>query len=243
MTALDDIMSCPECICAPSRTTPTGWCRIALDTGVQHPLSVVNAAVIKNFYSVTLPDSSVSDAWERWLSQVESEAAPDLRRARNVESFQVDEEDRLSLARWIAIQYLRGPDSRRMMREREAIALRMQVGMGGLAYLHHATCQGLAREVPIAEVERVWNDLHSAEGPAVVLDSSEHLATLARLRARAVETVLNRTWCWIQFTRKALATSDVPVCLIPGEGYQDRGLLGAWAIIVALDRRTLLWLD
>ena len=94
----------------------------------------MNAAVIKNFYSVTLPDSSVSDAWERWLSQVESEAAPDLRRARNVESFQVDEEDRLSLARWIAIQYLRGPDSRRMMREREAIALRMQVGMGGLAY-------------------------------------------------------------------------------------------------------------
>lgn len=217
--------------------------QLDLDNGRRREVSLTDAAVIKNFYTVILPDGTMSDAWERWLADVENEIAPALRRAIEMPVFHLGDGDRQRLAQWVALQYLRGPDNRRQMTEIAALTLQAQVGMGGLAYLQHAMSRGLGREVPKVEAERVWNDIHSPRGPHVVIDSKEHLRTLARMYDAATAMVYNRSWSRVAYTRKRLMVSDVPVSLVPGDGHDERGLAGAKAIAVPLDRRTLLWLD
>lgn len=96
---------------------------------------MTDAAVIKNFYTIVLPDGTVTDVWKRWLSEVENEIAPALRRAIDMPAFRLGDDDRERLARWVALQYLRGPDNRRQMTEIAAFTLQAHVGMGGLAYL------------------------------------------------------------------------------------------------------------
>lgn len=217
--------------------------QLDLDTGHRREVSVTDAAVIRNFYTVVLPDGSVTDAWERWLSDVENEIAPALRRAIDIPSFELGDDDRERLARWVALQYLRGPDNRRQMTEIAALTLQAQVGMGGIAYLRHAMSQGIGREVSVAEAERVWDEIHSPHGPEVVVDSEEHLQILARSYDAATAMVYERSWCRVTYTRKSLVASDVPVSLVPGEAYDERGLAGSRAIAVPLDRRTPLWLE
>lgn len=158
-------------------------------------------------------------------------------------TFQLQDNDRERLARWVALQYLRGPDNRRRMAEIAAITLQAQVGMGGLAYLQHAMSQGLGREVSMAEAEYVWDDIHSPQGPEVVVDGEEHLQVLARTYDDATAKVYDRSWSRVTYTRKRLVASDVPVSLVPGDAYDERGLAGGIAIAVPLDRRTLLWLE
>lgn len=217
--------------------------QLDLDTGRRREVSVTDAAVIKNFYTVVLPDGTVTDAWERWLSEVENEIAPALRRAIDMPTFRLGDDDRERLARWVALQYLRGPDNRRQMTEIAALTLQAQVGMGGLAYLQHAMSLGQGREVSMAEAERVWDDIHSPEGPELAVDGEEHLQVLARTYDAATAMVRGRSWCRVAYARKRLLASDVPVCLVSGEAYDERGLAGAKAISVPLDRRTLLWLE
>ena len=217
--------------------------QLDLDTGRRREVSVADAAVIRNFYTVVLPDGTTTDAWERWLSDVENEIAPALRRAIDMPTFQIQDDDRERLARWVALQYLRGPDNRRQMAEIAAITLQAQVGMGGLAYLQHAMSQGLRREVSMTEAERVWDDIHSSQGPEVVVDGEEHLQILASTYDASTALVYDRSWCRVTFTRKRLLVSDVAVCLVPGDAYDERGLAGAMAVVVPLDRRTLLWLE
>lgn len=217
--------------------------QLDLDTGRRREVSITDAAVIRNFYTVVLPDGTVTDAWERWLSEVENEIAPALRRAIDMPTFDLEDNDRERLARWVALQYLRGPDNRRQMSELAALTVRAQVGMGGLAYLQHAMSQGFDREVSLAEAERVWDDIHSTEGPEVVVDSDEHLQVLARTYDASTAMVYNRSWSRVRYSQKRLVASDVPVSLIPGEAFDQRGLAGSIAIAVPLDRKTLLWLD
>ena len=178
--------------------------QLDLDTGHRREVSMTDAAVIRNFYTVVLPDGTVTDAWERWLSDVENEIAPALRRAIDMPTFQLQDDDRERLARWVALQYLRGPDNRRQMTEIAALTLQAQVGMGGLAYLQHAMSQGMGREVSMAEAERVWNDIHSSQGPKVVVDGEEHLQVLARTYDAATAMVYDRSWCRVTYTRKRL---------------------------------------
>ena len=217
--------------------------QLDLQTGVRQRVSVTDAAVIKNFYTVVLPDGTVTDAWERWLAEVESEIAPALRRAIEMPTFNLTDQDRERLARWIGLQYLRGPDNRRQMTELAAFTLQAQVGMGGLAYLQQAMSQGLGRDVSHEEAERVWDDIHSPEGPKVMVKGEEHLQVLLRTYDQATAMVFERSWSRVRFARKRLLASDVPVSLIPGDGFGEQGLAGSMAIAVPLDRQTLLWLE
>lgn len=217
--------------------------QLDLDNGRRREVSVTDAAVIKDFYTVVLPDGTVTDAWERWLSETEGEIAPALQRALKMPRFRLEDDDRERLARWVALQYLRGPDSRGKMNEIAALAVKAQVGMGGLAYLRHAMSRGLGREVSAEEAERVWSDVHAPGGPVVVVDGEEHLEALARTYNAATEMLYDRTWCRVTYARKRLMVSDVPVAAVAGKAHDERGLAGAAAITVPLDRKTLLWLE
>jgi Protein of unknown function (DUF4238) len=213
-------------------------------TGHQRAVGVNDATVRRDFYTVVLPDGSRSDAWEEALSVVEGEAAPALRRAIEMPRFRLSDEDRDRLARWIALQYLRGPDNRRQLSDIASITIRAQVGMGGIAYLRHAMTAGLGRVVPIEEAELVWRDITSARGPEITIAGDEHLEILNRSYATASAAIFSRSWARIRFERQVLAVSDAPVWPVRGEAPSfSGGLMGAPKLTVPLDRRTLLWLD
>jgi Protein of unknown function (DUF4238) len=219
--------------------------QIDLDTGGRREVSIGDAAVIRDFYTVVLLDGTRTDAWEQWLSEVEDEIAPALRRALEMPKFRLTNDDRERLSNWIALQYLRGPDNRRQMAEIASFTIRAQVGMGGLAYLQHAMSKGLGRDVSIPEAERVWDDITSPQGPEIAVAGDEHLEILAKTYGKAAAMVYGRSWGRIRFNRHRLAVSDVPVNLVRGDmpDHVGAGLAGAQAITVPLDRQTLLWLE
>jgi hypothetical protein len=219
--------------------------QLDVTTGRRRTISISNAAVIRDFYTVVLPDGSRSDAWERGLSEIENEIAPALRRAIVMPHFDLTDDDRAVLARWIALQALRGPDSRRALNEVGAITTRMKVGMGGLAYLQHAMRRGLGRDVPLEEAEAVWDDITCHRGPEIVTPGDDHLQVLTRNVEKLTAMIYARSWARMRFTRRGLAVSDAPVTRVRGAGPDDLGvgLADAWALAVPLDRRTLLWLE
>lgn len=217
--------------------------QLDLDTGARRQVSIADAAVIRNFYTLVLPDGSRTDAWERWLAELEDQMAPALKRAISMPTFDLPEEDRVLLSRWIGLQYLRGPDNRRRLTELASFAVRTQVGMGGLEYLRHAMAKGLGRPVSDAEVEHVWNDVTSDAGPAIAPSADAHLQTLTTMIDRAAAMVHERSWMRVRFNRHRLAVADVPVCLVPGETPDQAGLAGAPALTVPLSREVLLWLE
>lgn len=218
--------------------------QLDVTTGKRREVSVTDAAVIRDFYTITLPDGTRSDAWETWLGDLENEIAPAVRRAIDATPFALRDVDRQRLALWIAMQYLRGPDNRQQLSAIAAVTVRMQVGMGGLAYLRHAMSEGLDRAVPRWEAERVWSGITSQAGPQITITGDEHLAILNQAVGRVAFMIAGRSWGRIRFQRHRLAISDAPVYLVRGDtpDYLGVGLGNAPAITLPLDRHTLLWL-
>lgn len=215
-----------------------------VNTGSRTDVSIADATVARNFYTVVLPDGTRSDAWERSLRNVENDIAPALRRAIDAPRFRLNDDDRQLLASWIALQYLRGPDNRQLQAAIASYTVRAQVGMGGLAYLRHVMSNRLGRPVPLEQAERVWDDITKEEGPTIKVRGEDHLNLLLHAFPKAAEQILGRTWGRMRFRRRALAVSDVPVGLVrdSAEPWAGGGLGGARAITVPLDRHTLLWL-
>jgi hypothetical protein len=217
--------------------------QLDLSTGRRTDVSVGDATVIKNFYTIVLPDGTRSDAWEDWLSDIENEIAPAVRRAIDMRGFRLNDDERELLARWIALQYLRGPDNRAQQAAVASFAVRAQVGMGGLAYLQYAMSQGLGRDVPLEEAEMVWDDITSEAGPQVTVSGDDHLAILSHALDEATNQILGRSWGRLRFGRHRLAVSDAPVNLVRDSDFAGGGLAGSRAVTVPLDRKTLLWLE
>ena len=212
--------------------------QIDLDSGRQALVSIDDATVVKDFYTVVLADGTHSDVWETRLADWEAAVAPAVRRAIDADEWRPSSQERTNLASWIALQYLRGISNRRLIAHTRAQLVRMQVGMGGLGYLRHAMRVGLDRDVSEREAEAVWNDIHKPGGPTIRVSGDEHVASIAFSFEKAVETIGGRSWHRVRFTRRRLAINDTPVALIPGADHPSflgLGLANASAITVALD--------
>lgn len=75
------------------------------------PLSVNDASVIKDFYTVALPDGSLSDMFEKLFAEIEDGASAALE-AILAGQWQLRGDARESLATWCALQHLRSEQIR-----------------------------------------------------------------------------------------------------------------------------------
>ncbi|GLY33792.1 DUF4238 domain-containing protein [Kineosporia sp. NBRC 101731] len=214
-------------------------------TGRQMTVNFGDATVRKHFYTIVLPDGTQSQAWEDRLSDLEGEIAPVVNKIVNDQVWLLSDHEKDTLSLWIALQYMRGPDARRQMTQIASMVTRLQVGMGGIAYLRYAMERGLGTEVPDEVVERAWIDLTGPPGPQVTVSGNDHLNMIAAYVEPARLMIRDRIWGRIRFDRKSLALGDVPVTLIRGDTPEslEVGLDSAPSIAVALGRHTLLWLD
>lgn len=219
--------------------------QIDLETGYRTDVSIGDAALIKNFYTVELHDGTRSDEWEKRFAQVESIAAPLVRRLTHQGMWPMNPTERENLATWMALQFMRGPDHRRMCSQTAGFLMQMQVGMGGIAYLRHAMQQGLGRDVANSEAQTVWDDIHKPGGPEMYLTGNDFISSIRFSLPKVIDTLTARSWHRVRFERRTLAINDSPVALIPDPDapeFRNTGLHYAAAITIALDRRTLLWL-
>ncbi|WP_158543013.1 DUF4238 domain-containing protein [Phytoactinopolyspora halophila] len=185
------------------------------------PQSIGDASVQTGYYTVIDDKGRPSDAAEQALSLVEAHAATAWREvAAGV--WPLPDEHRESMAAWIALQLLRGTSVRDSMSELASHALLLEVIVGGRRKL---------RDVLIAAGEPIDDDTVNREWVELFRDpiraearAEHHMQHLARLLPRATQSLLDRTWLLTVYERKALATSDHPVYVVPNEESTRMGM-------------------
>jgi hypothetical protein len=202
------------------------------------PQSIGDASVQTDYYTVIDQKGQQSDAAEQALSLVEAPAATAWREvAAGV--WPLPDGHRESVAAWLALQLLRGSSVRNSMSELASHALLLEVILGGRKRLREAL---IAAGEPVDDdtVSREWvgrfKDPFRAEARA-----EHHVQHLSNLLPRVTESLLDRSWLLTEYKRKALATSDHPVYVVPNEDLtrmgMGTGIENAMVIHAALTRR------
>ncbi len=109
--------------------------RITLPGEVRVPVSVDDAAVVRNFYVVQLDDGSESDEAEDLFSVVEGNAVAAIRALVDQRVWPIPGDVRTAIAEWVALQYLRVPWVRQLTRE-------LAEGFSGVGILSSASGMG-----------------------------------------------------------------------------------------------------
>jgi hypothetical protein len=202
------------------------------------PQSIGEASVQTGYYTVIDQQGQESDVAEQALSVVEAHAATAWREVV-AGVWPLPDDHRGSVAAWVALQLLRGSSMRDSMSEIASLALLLQVIVGGRRRLREAL---IAAGEPVDDdtVNREWVELFRDPFRAEAR-AEHHMQQLADMLPRVTQSLLDRTWLLTVYKRKALATSDHPVYVVPNEELtrtgRGTGIANATVIHVPLTRR------
>jgi hypothetical protein len=214
--------------------------RVTLPGDEEHILALSNASVVKDFYTVVLPDGTQSDYFERRFADLESVAAPAVADAI-AGRWPLSLDRRVALAGWLALQYMRGENIRFRVAQAEAMMMRMIIGSAGKPALRKLIETAEDRSVPEEELDREWADLTKPGGPDLTGEPEQHLRQIAAQVPALTEYLLDARWALVPFSRKTLLTSDRPVALVAPPDQSPHlgvGILNADGFLAALGRRT-----
>ncbi|MFI5560708.1 DUF4238 domain-containing protein [Amycolatopsis japonica] len=202
------------------------------------PQGIGDASVQIDYYTVIDQAGQQSDVVEQALSLVEAPAAAAWREvAAGV--WPLSDEHRQSMAAWVALQLLRGSSVRNRMSQVASHALLLEVILGGRARLREVL-SAAGETVDDETVNREWIGLFTNPVRAEA-GANHHMQHLVNMLPRVTQSLLDRWWILTVFKRKALATSDHPVHLVPYEEMmrtgRGTGIDNAMAIHVPLTRR------
>lgn len=211
---------------------PLDRTRSSFTTGVK------NVAAQTHFH--TVPGAEEPDGFEKILSVVEGQVLGIIRRMEAGE-FPLPEEDRKSLSFYLALQAVRGPDTRKTIERLQAKMVRVEVGAGGRKNVKRWIKKNLAFDATEEQAQRIWEEATQPGGPPItiaVLDHIEHMVTTAEHLAKYLVT---RPWLLVRFDRRSLITCDAPVSLIRNPKDEDFwtgvGFGTAWGIAVPITRK------
>lgn len=211
--------------------------------GRQHiDLSVNDAAVIKDFYSVHLADGSISDVFEGAFAEVESDAAAAHRELIDG-VWPLKGDARLYLSTWIALQHLRTEGTRGDQEVMRASMIRLIVGVSGKEALRRHIEAAEARAVDDDELDREWNDLTKPGGPDLAPNVMAHMDTVLSLLSGFAQYLHDCHWTLFRFRRRCLTTSDHPVSLLvrpEHSNFMGVGIANAEVFLVPMSRRTAI---
>ncbi|MBE8524235.1 DUF4238 domain-containing protein [Amycolatopsis sp. H6(2020)] len=202
------------------------------------PQSIGNASVHIDYYTVIDQAGQQSDEVEQAFSVAETNAAKAWREVASG-VWPLSDELRESMAVWLALQLLRGTHVRNRMSEMASHALLLEVILGGRAGLREAL-SAAGDPVDDDTVNREWigffkNPVRAEAG------ANHHMQHLANMLPRVTQSLLDRSWLLTEFERKALATCDHPVHVVPNEELtrtgRGTGIENATVIHVPLTRR------
>ena len=198
------------------------------------PQSIGDASVQTDYYTVIDRDGQQSDAVEQSLALVEAQAATAWREVV-AGVWPLPDEHRASMAAWLALQLLRGSGVRNSMSELATHHLLLSVILGGRKRLREAL---IAADEPSLNQE--WIGLFT-DPLRLAARPEHHVQHIAEMLPRVIDSLLARWWLLTVFERKALATSDHPVHVVPNAELTSMGMgtgiENATVIHVPLTRR------
>ncbi len=208
--------------------------------------SVGKAAAENNYNTVVLEDGELSDAAERAIAQqVEGPAHHLLTRISEGGWIDTDEE-RVSIARYLALQSLRVPGRRREWDELADQTLKLEIARTGPRGVQEAVSKGEGRTVSDEEALELWDAVRDFDDYRVGADPQEHVITTLEMVDEIVPMLLvGYHWGVLRFEQPALLTCDSPLLLLPARDqppWMGTGLANAAAIAFPVSRRTGLLL-
>ncbi|WP_256104645.1 DUF4238 domain-containing protein [Streptomyces sp. ODS05-4] len=216
--------------------------RVALPGSSGPVLSTGDASVIKDFYTVTLPDGSLSDFFERAFSKIEGSAAEALKLILS-RVWPIYGERRKSFSTWVALQYLRAEQVRQSQTNHNAQFIRLIVGVSGKEALRSHIQKAECRDVSDEELDIEWRDLTKPGGPDMASDANDHIQLLGDLLPGTSAYINDCQWTLFKFMRRSIITSDHPVSLVVAPDYpawRGVGIFTADLFLVPLNRRHAL---
>ncbi len=216
--------------------------RVALPGDQSHVLSLSNASVIKDFYTITLPDGTRSDAIESAFGEIEGPAATALRSVTS-STWPRSTQDRTALAAWIALQHLRSEDVRAFQGGVSAEMIKLIVGVSGKEALSKHIEDTTGRAISDEELSLEWQDIVKQGGPDLKPDVKKHAELLMSMLPGTTAYLNDCHWTLYPFRQRAILTSDHPVSLVVDEDYPSHegiGILTADLFLIPLTRRSAL---
>lgn len=186
--------------------------RIALPGDRQITLSIRDATVIKDFYSVRLSGGERSDMFEKVFSQIEGPASMALGAVLRGK-WPLSLEEKEHLGAWIALQQLRGEEVRASQNQVGSELIRLVVGVSGKEALRHHIEGAEGRSIGDEELDAEWQDITKSGGPTIVPDPIEHMRTVVELAPGFAGYLRDCQWTRHRFQRRALVTCDHPVSM------------------------------
>lgn len=214
--------------------------RIVLPGDKQHDVGTHNASVVKDFYTITLPDDTRSDYFEKFFSETEAAAASTLRQVVHEGLWPVKGSLREALAKWAALQHLRSEGVRNGQMQMQAQFIKLVVGVSGKEALRSLIQEAEGRPIGDFELDQEWADITKPSGPDLIPDANNHLRSLMKLWEPTAQQMIAKTWTLFRFKSRCLITSDHPVSLAVGADYPEYmgvGLATAQGFVVPLSRR------
>jgi len=174
--------------------------------------STLNAAARTDFY--TIPDAvDGPDVVERTLAGLESDTARVFRRLKNVEEWPLDPLDRETLATFLAVQFLRGPNRRRQIEQMMRLVMQVRISIGDREAFEEWAMQELGVVLTSDEADRLWDEGNRAGGPALTLSAGNFAEHLAASLPTVYPYFAGRSWALVRFHRRSLLTCDTPITL------------------------------
>ncbi|WP_147794215.1 DUF4238 domain-containing protein [Cellulomonas sp. Y8] len=215
--------------------------RLVLETGKSHPISVNDATVVKDFYSVE-DEGHLDDFFERRFAEIEDPAAIALRHAIDL-AWPLAPREREAMATWIALQHLRGHALRDATTEIQSLMYQLLVGSAGKRALRQHIERAENTPCSPARVDAEWDDLTQPGGTRIRPDARDHLRLIVDLLETTRERLSNHRWALQVFDRRTLLTADHPVSLVAAEdhpSWQGVGIANAGGFVLPLSRRRSL---
>lgn len=199
--------------------------------------SVRNVAAQNHFHRVDGLENP--DEFEQVLSGVEGDAMSVVRQFR-AGKFPPSEEERWKLSFYVALQAVRGPDTRRTMEHLRAKMGRVEVGAGGRKNVNQWIKKNLGFDATDEQAERLWAEATQPGGPPITFSNLTHIDHMTKTAEALTSAIAARPWLLVRFGRRSLITSDAPVTLIRNpkdEPWQGVGFQTAWGITFPLTRK------
>ncbi|WP_395640355.1 DUF4238 domain-containing protein [Pseudolysinimonas sp.] len=200
--------------------------------------SVRKAGSETNFY--TVPEAiDGPDVFEKSLSEIEGEAA---RIFALIECgvWPLAEEDRGTLAFFVALQVARGPDQRRNMEHIAAQMTRLEIGHGGRDGVKAWAKSRRGVDISDELAEKLWDQATQPGGPPIQVTALAHIQQMLELAKELLKYTSGRPWTLVRFDRRSLITSDTPVSLVARPDHDPAygvGFMTAWGITYPLTRK------
>jgi hypothetical protein len=208
--------------------------------------SVRTAAAENNYNTVELEGGAKSDAAERAIAEaIEGPAAGVVRNIVSGGWIGCDDE-RVALARLIALQFLRVPAQREQRDAMADLLAKLQLAAGGPNQLREVLRATEGREVSDEEVLEAWKQLRDFDEWQVKQSQDQHVAETLTLTDEFFPGLIELyDWAVVRWQRKHLLTSDVPLLLVPMSdwpAWRGVGLYTAGTLCFPLSRTTSLML-